>query len=239
MEKNLKLKSEKNLFYSKENIVENYNYKRFQRGGGKYVKEIEDNIIMNFLNYIDIENPYILDCPTGTGRILNVLKKYSKKIICIDNSKKMLEYTKKKFPKFNYIDCSADNLNLKQNSVDIFLSLRFLFHFNDVSIFFKESGRVLKKNGYYIFDVFNWSPRTLFANKFIGGKTFNLRRKKIEEYSKINGFEIIDVQHCFFIPTYISTFIPNILVKSIEDLANLILPKKFRTKSFYLLKKIR
>tara|TARA_Y100000389_G_C17457830_1_gene519401 strand:- start:1424 stop:2143 length:720 start_codon:yes stop_codon:yes gene_type:complete len=239
VEKNFKIKSEKKIFYSKENVVNNYDYKRFKRGGGKYVKKTEDKVIENFLKYINLKNPSVVDCPSGTGRILPILKKYSKKIICIDNSMKMIKFSKKNFSNYTFVKCSADNLSLKKNSVDIFLSLRFLFHFNDVSDFFEESSRVIKKNGYYIFDTFNWSPRTLLGNKYIGGKTYNHGRKKIEEFSKKNGFKIIHVNHCFFIPTYISTFLPNFFVTSVEFIADLIFVKKFRTKSFYLLKKIK
>lgn len=239
MEKNNQLKLEKKNFYKIYDIVDKYDYRRYQRGGGKYVKYLEDKIIEDFIKLTELENAPLLDCPCGTGRAIPIVKKFTHNITCVDTSDEMLSYSKNKFSEIIFMNSSADKLNVQSNSIEIYTSIRFFFHFENLDNFFLEANRVLKNGGYYIFDVFNWSPRTLFKNSFIGGKTFNHRKDYIDNLCQKNNFQLIKLQKCFFIPTYISTFLPNIFVMCIEYVVDKIFFSKLSTKTFYLLKKIK
>lgn len=237
MEKINKHKLEKKTFYKSAEVVFDYDYKRFVRGGGKTVKKIEDEIIFSFLKKTKVKNPYILDCPCGTGRAINILKKITSKIICSDTSLKMTNYVNNNYSKIECVNFSAENLRIKKESIDIYLSIRFMFHFENLEDFFSEASRVLKKDGYYVFDVFNLSPRVFFKSKFLGGKTFNHNLQCVKKLSDKHGFTIISQTNCFIIPTYISTFLPNFFVKFIELNVKKFFKINFGTKTFYILKK--
>ncbi len=237
MEKGNQLKLEKKDFYKLKDIVNKYDYRRYQRGGGKFVRRVEDEIIKSFIQYTRKKNTQFLDCPSGTGRSIPIIKEFSDKLICIDTSEEMISFSKRKFNDVEFQKSSADNLNLKDDSVNIFTSIRFLFHFNELDSFFSEANRVICLNGYYIFDVFNWSPRSFFNNKFIGGKTFNHNIYYIKKMCDKYNFEIIKSENCFFIPTYIATFLPNFFVTLVETVIKRLFNNKLGTKCFYLLKK--
>ena len=198
MAKDFKLDIEKKNFYKISKIVEKYDYKRFHRGGGKYVRELENRIIYNFIKLVYKNNFKFLDCPVGTGRSLPIIKKFSENILCVDTSEEMINYSKKKFPDVKTLNSSADQIKTKSNSINVFVSIRFLFHFKNLNPFFAEARRVLGPNGYYLFDVFNWSPRSLLKYKFLGGKTFNHNLKYISKMCKKYKFEIIKKKKLLF-----------------------------------------
>lgn len=93
----------------------------------------------------------ILDLGCGGGNIPAYLKAVSPKwdITGIDISNNSLVIAKKTFPKVNFINASADNLPMKDKTVDIVVSFDTLEHFTDLSKVISEVKRVLKKNGYF------------------------------------------------------------------------------------------
>ncbi|PIT99544.1 MAG: hypothetical protein COT74_11130 [Bdellovibrionales bacterium CG10_big_fil_rev_8_21_14_0_10_45_34] len=227
----------KRIYYSKSEVVDIYDWKRFQRLGGRYVAKKENSALEELLTLAKIDSAsLILDCPVGTGRFIPNLKKFSNNIIAADISPSMIEVAKS-YGASEYLVCSADQLPLANETIDLWVMSRFCFHFEDLSVFFKEASRVLKKNGHLIFDAFNWSPRSLVPSPFLGGKTFNHPPAELNKILGVHGFEIVKRLPTFFIPTYISTFIPNFLVEGVERISDQVAPLA-KTKSFYLVKKV-
>ncbi len=96
----------------------------------------------------------MVDLGCGTGRFLNFLEKtFSCKIIAIDPSKKMLAEARKKIKnnhKIKLIQAPAEQIPLKDNSVDmVFISLAF-HTFNNPNKAVAEVKRILKPGGYAV-----------------------------------------------------------------------------------------
>jgi ubiquinone/menaquinone biosynthesis C-methylase UbiE len=231
MDEDIKVK-----YYSEENITVEYDYKRFGRGGGKFVAIQEMKIIDDMMKRASLSSEsYILDCPTGTGRFIPMCKEYTPYVIAADVSQAMLDEANK-FDAHEFLKCSASEVPIPNTSIDMWLMSRFLFHFDDLNRFFREASRVVKPDGFMLFDVFSWSPRSLLPARLLGGRTYNHRLAVISRYSRENGFELIEKKDAFFIPTYIAGFIPNSIVKFVEKLTDKLLPK-LKTKSYYLLQR--
>jgi ubiquinone/menaquinone biosynthesis C-methylase UbiE len=234
MEKNKK--QAKQDYYSSDKVVSEYDHKRFLRGGGVYVAKKETEIIQYFLTRNCNKNSIVLDCPVGTGRFLPLINQITENIIAADISEAMLKNASR-FKAKKFIRSSAEKLPIEENSIDFWISSRFFFHFMDLDVFFKEANRVLKPGGYFVFDVFNWSPRSLLPEFLMGGQTYNHKQNYIKSLSIKYHFDILEDKQAFFIPTYIASFMPNLLVTFIEDLLDRI-SFKFKTKSYFLLVKI-
>lgn len=223
-------------YYSNEKVVLEYDQKRFLRGGGAYVAKKETEIISNFLKEACLagEN-IIMDCPVGTGRFLPLINQFSEHIIAVDVSSAMLKIASR-YNAEEFIESSAEDISVLDDSIDFWVSSRFFFHFSDLDPFFSEADRVIKSGGFFAFDVFSWSPRSLLPKFLLGGKTYNHKEDCIILLSRKYGFDVVVSKKAFLIPTYIASFLPNIVVTLIENISDKIAPN-FKTKNYYLLRK--
>lgn len=120
-----------------------------------YYKNSLDNMLPK---YKDIENKVVLDVGCGDGRFTEYLiRKGFKKIIAIDTDLRPLRSlalylrTKKLNDRVLIIKCSAQNIPIKNNSLDLVLALGVFYYQNiEFEKCIKESARVLKKNAYLI-----------------------------------------------------------------------------------------
>jgi len=230
---NLKVKED---YYTNKNIVELYEYRRFVRGGGSLVSKSEVDLINSLLINVSLINkPVAIDCPTGSGRFIPLLKDRGYKVSACDISKPMLELAKR-FKAEKYLECSADSLPIGDNSIDLVLMSRFCFHFNDPSPFIFEMARVLKDGGYLLTDVYNWTPRSILPNFLYGGKTHTHNRTDVEAIANKCGLQIIKSKGLFFLPAYIYSLMPLFLANLIEKITGKLFPN-CKSKTYYLLKK--
>lgn len=73
----------------------------------------------------------ILDLPCGTGRFVPFLAGKGYKVIGADISYEMMTVSKKKtefFSNCSYLQCDAEQIPMRDNSIDCVLSIRFMFH---------------------------------------------------------------------------------------------------------------
>ena len=222
-------------YYSSEKVVSEYDQKRFLRGGGVYVARKETEIIQYFLTKCCSDSSIVMDCPVGTGRFLPIINQVTKHIIAVDISDAMLKNASR-YKAEEFIKSSAEDIPIEKKSVNFWISSRFFFHFENLDSFFKEADRVIKPEGFFVFDVFNWSPRSLLPEFILGGKTYNHQLDYIRQLSNKYNFNIVEVRYAFFIPTYIASFIPNFFTVFIENLVDKVAPK-WKTKSYFLLVK--
>jgi len=212
-------------FYSLQDETIKYDSARF-RNGGLVVDGSEKKTVMNLVKTEKMQN--ILDVATGTGRFARMLSKEPKnKVVGFDYSKKMIKLLKKnKDNKFEKVRGDAETLPFKNNSFDCVTSMRFMIHYDDLSIFLKEMSRVSRK--YIVFDTPNkYSLKTIvsFATN-VTKKLFGFSymawfsEKEMRKTFDSLGLKVVDVRKTFFIPQGIYRFMPYslaVLVKKMDD----------------------
>ena len=145
--------------YDDEEVVKKYEISRFHSFFGLLSHELELEILNSAIRkYCEIRKELIIcDVPIGTARIarnLNV-KTYS---IGVDASALMLNKANRSLHQLWFpIRASAYNLPIKENTVDIILTFRFLRHLrrNELYEAYSVFSRILKDSGILIFDMLN------------------------------------------------------------------------------------
>ena len=229
-------KHTKIAYYAENDCVDGYDYRRFVRGGGRYVAAVEEATFIRCLQEFDGQADVLLDCPCGTGRLVPLEKQFSNKVYCADTSDNMLEYATRHNP-HALLNEDASSLKFGSGTIDIWVSARFFFHFKDLSPFFQEANRVLKPEGLLIFDVFRLSPRSLLPNAFLGGSTYNHSHRYISKLAQRFGFKVVYQTEKFVIPTYVASFLPHRVTTALDKHLSKLLPH-LKTKRFYCLQKI-
>ena len=85
------------------------------------------------------------DCATGSGQAALALTYFYDHIVATDASEAQMRNTTQ-HEKIDYIIATAENSNIKSNSVDL-ITIAQALHWFDTDAFFTEAKRVLKNNG--------------------------------------------------------------------------------------------
>lgn len=150
----------------------------------------------SFLKQINPKNKKILDLGCGTGRLNYKLSKKAKKMIGIDNSKEMLKIAKeKKIQNSKFIYSNIEKLPFKNNSFDIVVSSLAIEHLKSINETIKETKRVLKPHGEFIFSFSNFSDKKKTIsiekdNKNINIKIYPRTKNQYLKILKKYGFKI-------------------------------------------------
>lgn len=128
-------------------LAKDYDADRFSNSYGQYIHRQEGEIIIKYLD--EKETDFNLDLACGTGRFL----KYAD--YGIDISKEMVEISKKKYPQKKISIEDAENLSFHDSFFNNVISFHFFMHLNISCMrnILNEVNRVLKKDGYFIFDI--------------------------------------------------------------------------------------
>ena len=155
---------------------------------------------LKLLSQYTIPGEKILDLGCGNGRLLEIFKEMNIEYFGVDNSEKLLEIAKKKYPKKNFLIADALNLPFPNNYFDKIYSIAVLHHIPSTEFrlqFLKEAKRVLKPDGLLILAVWQiplW--RYIFSRQAI----LKLIRKSELDYRDIFiswGKKIDRYYHCF------------------------------------------
>lgn len=133
------IKKNKNFFNS---VADHYDNKLLKSW---FLKALQKTIEL-----IDIkENSRILDLGCGTGNLLKILEDENKNLMLfgIDISEKMLKIAAAKLKKSKLILNSAENINFKENFLDIVFSTEAFHHFSNYNLIMKNIHKILKKDG--------------------------------------------------------------------------------------------
>ena len=143
-------------------LAKDYDADRFSNSYGQYIHRQEDEILIKYLD--EKETEFNLDLACGTGRFL----KYAD--YGIDISKEMIEISKRKYPQKKISIEDAENLPYQNTFFDNVISFHLFMHLNASCMrkILCEVNRVLKKGGYFVFDVPSEKRR-----KFTGYRSSN------------------------------------------------------------------
>ena len=136
---------------------------------------------------------HAVDIGGGYGRLCVFLKQYAKKVTLAEPSKKQLEIAKdylKDYPDINQKQIQADVMPFKTNSVDLVTMIRVMHHLPDPSKEFDEIARVLRKDGFLILEVANYSHgrnrlRYALKRKKLPKKPVDIRSKENQREDEV------------------------------------------------------
>jgi ubiquinone/menaquinone biosynthesis C-methylase UbiE len=228
----------KKAYYERATVVRNYESSRFGGTSGGWIRSMEEAAISSLLAQVRLPQEGVaLDLPTGTGRMIPLLRNHCKRIIASDISQPMLADAAR-YGADQYLLGDASAVNLPIGSVDLILASRFLFHFETPQPFFREAARLLRPGGYYLFDAYNWTPRVWIpgSQRWLGGRVFNHSRVVIQASAQSHGFSLVQQQGVFAVTPFIYQFMPLFLVRFIEGAAQATFGS-VKTKTYYLLRK--
>ena len=145
----------------------------------------------------------ILDLGCGNGRLFEFLRDKKIDYIGIDNSEKLIEIAKKRYPKARFQVADVLNLPFPDNFFDKIYSIAVLHHIPSEEFrlqFLKEARRVLKPGGLLILTVWDLWRKPSFRKKIY--KSILLKiigRSKLDFYDiLISGMGMRDFYfHCF------------------------------------------
>ena len=129
--------------------------------------DIQKESLNNLLSHIygDFQNILDIGCGTGCGTALLAERFPEAKVIGLDVASGMIEKACEKFSGINFVIGDAEALPFSNNSFDLIVSNASL-QWIDPQKFFKETSRVLTKDGALFFTTFG--PETLIEAKKIG-----------------------------------------------------------------------
>jgi ubiquinone/menaquinone biosynthesis C-methylase UbiE len=150
----------------------NFNYLHYWNGRD-YENESERIALTRLLK--DQHFKHAADVGGGYGRLCVFLKNYADKVTLAEPSQQQLDIGKdflKGHKGINMILTQADDLKLKDNSIDLITMIRVMHHLPDPSVSFAEVKRVLTDDGWFILEIAN---NTHFLNRV----RYTLKGKKL------------------------------------------------------------
>lgn len=95
----------------------------------------------------------VLDIGCGSGNSTYKIKETGANVIGIDFSKQMIDKASSNYPDITFKHSDAENIPLKDNSMDVVIANYVVHHFADPKKVFTEIHRILKPNGKFAFAV--------------------------------------------------------------------------------------
>lgn len=164
----------------------------------KYGK-ISCNYVSEYLKNIDYNK--LLDIGSGTGYLINMLKKYkaTAEFYGLDLSEEMINISKSKNIKdAEFILGSANKLPFNDNTFDIVTCIQSFHHYPYPDEAMKEVYRVLKKGGIYILSdtgvggIAAWIDNNILFKIMKSGDCHTENKEGISKRMLKNGFDVID-----------------------------------------------
>lgn len=147
--------------------------------------------LTKLLAYIPIRKS-ILDIGGGFGRLVPIYAPYFSKIVIFDPSLKLLDIARaflKDIRGVNFVRGEAIKLPFEDNSFDVAICVRVLYHFKDPQLVIAEASKVIKADGFLILEFANKIHFWLTLRAFMQGK-FKFR----------SNFEPLEIGRQGFLP---------------------------------------
>ncbi|MFW6376353.1 MAG: class I SAM-dependent methyltransferase [archaeon] len=206
-------------WYQADEVAENYEDKRFSRGG-RLIDRREKRAVLDSLG--PVEDKRILEVACGTGRFTVMLLERGADVVGLDISEPMLRQGREKARaagvggRLEIMRGDAARLPFPDDHFDAVMAMRF-FHLADTpAAFLSEMQRVSKDQ--VVFDTFNrFSTRSVYNWLLPMGSRLYSRREVISLLEKA-GLELVDVEYDFVLPYGFYRKIPDGLARTFRDL---------------------
>jgi ubiquinone/menaquinone biosynthesis C-methylase UbiE len=206
-------------WYQADDVAEEYEEKRFSRGG-RLIDRREKEAVIEALE--PIEDSEVLEIACGTGRFTVMLAERGADIVGIDISGPMLQQGRSKAraagvaDHLEFLRGDAGRLPFPDDSFDSVLAMRFFHLADSPASFLSEMKRVARER--VVFDTFNnFSTRSIYNWLLpMGSRLYS--RSEVEGLLDRSGLELVDAEHDFVLPYGFYRQIPNRLANSIRSL---------------------
>ncbi|MBT7902783.1 class I SAM-dependent methyltransferase [Candidatus Woesearchaeota archaeon] len=162
-----------------DGLAKHYHKLRKEDSSVKFYKEIlETPFLLKLVG--DVKNKNVLDLGCGPGIHAKILTKKGAKVIGIDNSKESIKLAKTESPKSTFIVGDIEKLQFKSREFDVVFSAMVLGHFKNWTKILNEVNRVLKKDGIFVFSIYNPFKEVLTKVAW-EGKEFRIVKNYFDE----------------------------------------------------------
>lgn len=212
-----------------DSIAGSYEESRFKNSYGQFIDKQERNLIGKYL-----ENSVGIDIACGTGRFMDFCN------IGIDFSEKMLDVAKKRFPNKDFVQGDIHNISL-QGEFNHAICFHVFMHLEkkSLSTVINQVDKIIKPNGFFIFDVASKERRNLSRSNQDGWHGSNSYTD--EEVASACGpkWTIIESRGVLFFPIHRvpSRFRKRLM--QLDDYLNSTWLKKYSSYRMYVLKKMK
>lgn len=202
-------------WYQADDVAEEYDAKRFSRGG-RLIDSREKEAVLDVIS--PVEDKSILEVACGTGRFTVMLADRGAEIVGLDISGAMLKQGREKataadvHDHVEFMRGDAARLPFPDDHFDVVMAMRF-FHLADTpASFLAELRRVSKEH--VVFDTFNrFSTRSLYNWALpMGSRLYS--RWEVDRLLDGAGLELATDDHDFVLPYGFYRKIPNSLASA-------------------------
>lgn len=123
-----------------------YQNRRYQDRQQKYLHEHWEPFTSALIAQY-VKDAVVLDLGCGLGDRSFEMKKYAKKVLAIDSSKRMLDYARANYSGVEFIHADATDIPLQAHAVDVVFSIGLLEYVRPKEKLISEISRVLKPGG--------------------------------------------------------------------------------------------
>lgn len=147
-----------------------HNYLKYWQGRD-YENAAEELAIRRLLKNKNFKKA--VDIGGGYGRLCILLEEFAKKVTLAEPSKQQLDIADdflKGHPNIDKKLMQADDLDFKDESLDLITMIRVMHHLPDPSLEFSEIARTLTDDGYFVLEVANYAHGRNRLKHYIRGK---------------------------------------------------------------------
>ena len=203
-------------WYQEFDIAEEYDEKRFSRGG-RLIDRREKDAVLESVGSIDDRD--VLEIACGTGRFSVMLAANGANVVGLDISDAMLAQGRRKAAeleiddRLEFIRGDASRLPFPDNHFDIVLAMRFFHLMPEPAVFLEELERVTRDQ--LVFDTFNArSFRRLYTWLLPMGSRLYTGRE-VRRLLADSDLYLEGVRHDFIVPFGVYRAIPKALADAI------------------------
>ncbi|WP_439025533.1 class I SAM-dependent methyltransferase [Haloarchaeobius sp. DT45] len=188
-------------WYQTDEVAEEYEEKRFSRGG-RLIDRREKEAVLNAIG--PVEDKDVLEIACGTGRFTVMLAERGADIVGLDISAAMLQQGRRKAraagvdDHLEFMRGDAARLPFPDNHFDTVMAMRF-FHLADTPASFLSEMRRVSKDQVF-FDTFNrFSTRSIYNWALpMGSRLYS--RSEVESLLSKSGLHLAGEDHDFVLP---------------------------------------
>ena len=197
-------------WYQADSVAEEYEAKRFSRGG-RLIDRREREAVLDAVG--PVEDKRVLEIACGTGRFTVMLAERGADIVGLDISEAMLSQGREKARNANVADRiefmrgDAGRLPFPDDHFDAVIAVRF-FHLADTpAAFLTELARVAGDTVF--FDTFNGASFRVLYNWALPMGSRLYGREEVESLVETAGLDLVGEAHDFMLPYGFYRQVPN------------------------------